>query len=114
MKINIDNGKLKIKLSVLEKFASIRGSFEIPLEHIEKATTETPQSSWGDMRTLGTNFPSLVRAGTYRTKRGKEFWYVTKNKNYLVIELKDESYKRIILSSSDNHYWAEMINKSVK
>jgi len=47
----------------------------------------------------GTYLPEVIKAGTYYTPRGKEFWYVTK-KGCLVLELRDEPYKRIILVSS--------------
>lgn len=59
----------------------------------------------------GTYFPGLIKAGTYYTRNGKEFWYVIRGKNYLTIELENESYKRIVLGLDENQEWVGKINK---
>jgi hypothetical protein len=112
MKLTIYNEKLKIDLKDLQKVLAIRGGFKIPLEHIVKATTETPETSWREIRAPGTYLPGVIKAGTYYTPRGREFWYATK-KGCLVLELKNESYKRIVLSIDGNKQWAERINKAI-
>ena len=48
------------------------------------------------------------------TKRGREFWYVTTNRGFLTIELKNDNYKRIVLGLNDNQYWADQIESSAK
>jgi hypothetical protein len=54
--------------------------------------------------------PGLIKAGTYYTDKGKQFWLVTKGKGILNIELKNESYKRIILGIDNNVKWAKKIS----
>jgi len=54
--------------------------------------------------------PGLIKAGTYYTDKGKQFWLVTKEKGILNIELKNESYKRIILGIDNNVKWAKKIS----
>jgi len=111
----IDNHNLNIQLGIAEKILSIRGSLRIPLKHIKQVTTKRPKTSWWrDIRAPGTYLPGLIKAGTYYTRNGKEFWFVTRGKNYLTIELQDESYKRIVLGIDDNDSWAEKINKAIK
>ena len=103
---------MRIDLSDLEKVLAIKRDFEIPLEHIVEVRTEVPETSWREIRAPGTYLLGVIKAGTYYTPRGKEFWYVTK-KGCLVLELRDEPYKRIILSVDRYKQWAERIKKAI-
>lgn len=113
MKLEISNGKLKIDLGDLEKVLAVRGGFEIPLENIVKAGTEAHRTGWRETRAPGTHLPGAIKAGTYYTPRGREFWYVTE-KGVLVLELEHESYTRIVLSMDGNKEWAERINEALR
>ncbi|MEM7554995.1 MAG: PH domain-containing protein [Cyanobacteria bacterium P01_A01_bin.84] len=112
MKLNIANKNLKIKFTLKEQLLAVRlhKLWEIPLSNIKQVTTNQPETHWKDVRAPGSSFPGLIRAGTYHTKRGKEFWYVTNNKNYLIIELKNEDYQRIIFTLNENNIWQQQIN----
>jgi hypothetical protein len=112
LKLEISNGKLRIDLGDLEKALAIKGGFEIPLQNIVKAGTEAHRTGWKETRAPGTHLPGTIKAGTYYTPRGKEFWYVT-DKGVVVLELENESYKRIILSIDENKEWAEKISKAI-
>lgn len=113
MNLIITNENLQIKLTFLEQFFAFRfrKNLEIPLAHIKQLTTAKPRSSWKDLRSPGTFLPGVIRAGTFYTERGKEFWYVTKDRNYLVIELKDESYQGIILNVDNNEFWRQRLTQ---
>lgn len=113
MNLTINNENLQIELTFLEQFFAVRfrKNLEIPLAHIKQVTTAKPQSSWKDLRAPGTSIPGVIGAGTFYTDRGKEFWYVIKDRNYLVIELKDESYQRIILNVDDNEFWQQRLTQ---
>ena len=113
MQLSLDDDQLNIKLSILEKLLSVRGSLKIPLDRIDRATTEAPRTTWREIRAPGTFVPGLIKAGTYFTNRGKEFWYVTRLWSHLTIELKKGFYKRIVLSLRDNQQWAHKINTAV-
>jgi len=111
LKLKISNGKLRIDLGDLEKALAIRGGFEIPLQNIVEAGTEAHRTGWKEIRAPETHLPGVIKAGTYYTPRGKEFWYVT-DKGVLVLELENEPYKRIILSIDRNKEWAQRINEA--
>jgi hypothetical protein len=113
LKLEISNGKLRIDLGDLEKVLAVRGGFEIPLENIVKAGTEAHRTGWRETRAPGTHLPGAIKAGTYYTPRGREFWYVTE-KGVLVLELEHESYTRIVLSMDGNKEWAERINEALR
>ena len=112
MKLTIYEGKLRIGFGNFERVLAVKRGFEIPLEHIVEVKTEAPKTSWKEIRFPGTYVPGVIKAGTYYTPRGKEFWCVTK-KGCLVLELRNEPYKRIVLSVERYEQWAERINKAV-
>jgi hypothetical protein len=111
LKLEISDGKLRIHLGDLEKALAIRGGFEIPLEHIVKVGTEAHRTGWREIRAPGAHLPGTIKAGTYYTPRGREFWYVTE-KGVLVLELENEPYKRIVLSIDGNKEWVERIREA--
>ncbi|BAY82212.1 hypothetical protein NIES267_16910 [Calothrix parasitica NIES-267] len=112
MNINLVEDNLKIEFTVKEQFLAVRFKklWEIPLSHIQQVTTTAPQTSWKELRSPGTSLPGLIKAGTYYTDRGKEFWLVNQRKdNYLTIELQDEKYKRIVMTVEDNESWQQRL-----
>ncbi|MDY6939006.1 MAG: hypothetical protein SWY16_15210 [Cyanobacteriota bacterium] len=88
-------------------------TMEIPFDRIESASTQEPPSDWLELRAPGTCVPGLIKAGTYYTRRGKEFWYVTQQQNYLVLKLRDFDYKTIVLTLDNAESWSERINLTV-
>ena len=111
MNFSIIDNKLRIDLDWYEQLWAFTWdkTFEIPLTHIENATTNEPPSSWTEIRAPGTFLPGVIKAGTYYTPRGKEFWYVTKDRDYLVLELRDESFKKMIFTLDQSQWWVEQI-----
>jgi hypothetical protein len=111
VKLSIENGRLRIELSMFEKILSVRGSLEVPLEDIEMVTTVEPKGTWAEIRAPGTFIPWVIKAGTYFTKRGREFWYLTRwHRNFLTIHLKKGFYKRVILGFDNSGYWVETMS----
>ena len=113
MNLKISNNRLYIELEWYEQLwaFTLNQTFEILLDHIEQVTTEEPLSNWAELRAPGTFLPGVIKAGTYYTKQGKEFWYVTKDKNYLTLELVNEPYKRMVFTLNENEVWQERINQ---
>ncbi|AFY56052.1 hypothetical protein Riv7116_3601 [Rivularia sp. PCC 7116] len=114
MNLNIVEQSLQIEFTLKEQFLAVRFKkiWEIPLSHIEQVTTTAPQTTWKELRSPGTALPGLVRAGTYYSQRGKEFWLVNYRKNnYLTIELQNENYKRIVMTVENNEFWQQRLNQ---
>lgn len=114
MQLSIVDDQLQIEFTWKEQLLAVRFQkiWEIPLTHIKQVTTAKPQSSWQELRAPGSFVPGLIKAGTYHTNRGKEFWYVNRETNYLTIELQDESYKRIILTINNNQFWQQRLTQA--
>jgi hypothetical protein len=109
--IDKDQGTLTIQLSIAERLLAVRlkRDITIPLRNIVAVSTERPESSALDLRVPGTYVPGLIKAGTYYTRGGREFWYATRKKTYLVLDLKDARFRRVVLTVDDNEAWADQL-----
>ncbi|BAB74994.1 hypothetical protein ACN23B_16555 [Anabaena sp. FACHB-709] len=113
MQLNIVEDKLQLEFTWQEQLLAVRFQklWLIPLAHIKQTTITKPQSSWKELRAPGSFIPGIIKAGTYYTERGKEFWYVNRDNSYLNIELQDESYERIILTIDNSNYWLQKLTQ---
>ena len=109
MNLSTESDFLRIDLKWWEKILSIHGSFKIPLSHIISANTNHPPFTWKEIRCPGSYLPGVIKAGTYYSGRGKEFWCTTKGKNILQIELDCERFSRLVLEIADNTSWKDSI-----
>ncbi len=114
MNLNIFSDRLQIELDWFEQLWAFSWLkvFEIPLSHLDKVTNEEPKSNWSEIRAPGTFIPGIIKAGTYYTRKGKEFWYVTKDQDYLVLELNNETYRRMIFTLNDSEIWQLKISQA--
>ncbi len=113
MKLEIIDKILKIEFTPAEKILSIHGSIDIPMSHITTVSGKLLDPTWKEIRIPGTYLPGVIKAGTYMTDRGNEFWYVTRNKKILRIELRDNFYKRIVLGLDNNSFWLDELTKNM-
>lgn len=116
MKLNLENGNLTIDLEWYEQLwaVTLEPQIHIPIERIERVTTAVPASSWAEVRAPGTFLPGVIKAGTYYTRQGRDFWYVTTDKNYLTLELHDEPYRRVIITTPDNRSWCATLSSHLR
>jgi hypothetical protein len=113
MKLNINEEAIKIELTMWEQFLAVKldNNLTIPLERIRRVTTIKPEPlKWNDWRSPGTSI-GKIKAGTYLTSQGKQFWCVTKEDNYLTLELQNEDLTRIVLTVDNSEYWQQRITE---
>ena len=51
---------------------------------------------WKGIRAPGTEVPGIIATGTFY-KNGRNFWSVMNKKNTIIIELKNERYKKLFI-----------------
>jgi hypothetical protein len=115
MKLYLSDDQLTIELEWYEQLWSVtlERQLRIPLAQIDRVNTTEPQTTWMEVRAPGTFLPGVIKAGTYYTKFGKEFWYVTSDQSYLVLELRNAAYRRIVLTIADHLTWKEQIDQAL-
>lgn len=111
MRIGMEQGFLHITLEWWERILSVHGSMKIPVSHISSVHTSLPQPTWKEIRCPGTFLPGVIKAGTYYTKRGKEFWCVVRGKDALRIEMSNEGFSRLVLGITDGASWKDRITR---
>jgi len=52
----------------------------------------------------------VITAGTYYHRGQKNFWDVVKKRNAIVVELKDEKYKNLIIEVANPKEALELLN----
>ncbi len=106
---------LEIQLTGPERLWSchLSPAIALPLSQILRVSGDRPITTWREIRAPGTFVPGLIKAGTYYTERGREFWYTTREPNTLLIDLKDHYYKRVGLALSDAALWREQIQAAI-
>jgi len=98
MKIEVEDQILIIELAGSEKLVSCKRRLEIQAGHILEVRSGVPDARL-EMPMLATSIPGVIKAGTYLTRNGKEFWFVKPDKKlYLTVELhEDAPYRRLVL-----------------
>jgi hypothetical protein len=103
MEIALDQDALVVKLRPLERLAAVRWSdVRIPRQNVAGAEASLPPPTWKQLRLPGTHLPGLVKAGTYLTHRGWEFWYLTRKgrSQPVTISLRGHRYARLVLGAA--------------
>lgn len=114
MKIKITDGFLHVKLNLLERFFALHfGNLKIPLGRIIHAAPEKAGWHFAAVRAPGTHIPFLLKAGTYHTTLGREFWFVTAGRPHLVIELNNWEFNRLVFTPGEAESLATTINQSL-
>jgi hypothetical protein len=115
VKINIEGDKAIFEVEGWDKLWSLRSRLEIPLSHIRGVYADPEQSmGWFQgLKIAGTDFPNVLRAGTFYQQGGLVFWDVHNPKNTIVIELEHERYKKLIVEVSDPKLEVQKIGSSI-
>lgn len=82
---------------------------------IDRRGTVRPEEarSWFHGLRIGTNIPGVVTADTFYTGNGKVFYGLHDPEKTIAIELKDDSYQRVITAVDDPEATAERISASL-
>lgn len=112
--IEVGNGFLEVKLSPLQRWATLRKGLKIPLSQVRGATADPaaiPQQL--GMRAPGTGVPGFIAAGTYYKSGDKQFAYWRRGETAVVVELSGHKFDRLILGSKNPRELADKINAAV-
>ena len=104
--LKIQDGQLIYQLSILEKLGAFNGSPTARIENLVSVSKE--DNPWSakvlrGIRAPGTGFPYLIMLGTMRHRGGKDFCVIYKKRPVLVLEFKDERYKRWVIPASNSN-----------
>ena len=105
--------KLVIQLEGMERIWAIRtGPLRFRRSEVLSARADKPISCEQELRMPGTSVPGVIKAGSYLTLHGTDFWYVTRRyfDCALCIFVQHARYHQLVLGISEPHTWAQRIN----
>jgi hypothetical protein len=99
VEVSVESDTAVFELQHLHKLWALRSRLTIPLRHIA-AVHADPTLSLGFFERLklaGAYLPGILAAGTFWEDGGLVFWDVHDPANAVVFELKDETYRRLVV-----------------
>lgn len=96
------DGNFIFEIKGLHKLWAFKSQLTIPEEHIIEAVSydKTLHSFFG-LRMPGTNLPGIITAGSYMVDDGTIFCDIVHHAKTIVVDLKDEHYKRLVIEVED-------------
>ncbi len=96
IKKHADNFIFEVK--GLHKLWALKSQITIPKENIIRAYPNQENLNWiKGLRMPGTHIPGLITSGSYILKDGTIFCDVVDHEKSIVVELKDNHYKKLII-----------------
>lgn len=116
MHLAIADQTLELHLNNRERLWAFHVSpkIAVPLPQITAVSPTAPPNDPWMIRAPGTGLPGVLVAGTFYSRRGREFWYVyyTPQDPYLVLDVAEGYYKRLVLTLPDARSWATRLQNS--
>ena len=96
--VDTSDAELVVRPLDLARLWSLRREVRVPLTMIRDIRTGVPRRDVRrGIRTLGTEVPGLVHAGSYRTRKVRSFWLVGRAQTVTVIECPGARFDRLVL-----------------
>ncbi len=98
IQITQNENEFIFKVKGIHKIWALRNKIVVQKENIINAyKKEEKRNSWIGWRMPGTYIPWLITAGTFIKNGERHFWDICKPKNSIVVELKNSSFKKLII-----------------
>jgi hypothetical protein len=95
--VEIVGDRLCVRLNGWDKVWALKSRLEVPLARVRAVALAPADIKPRGLRAPGTYWPGAITAGTYRRRRGREFWSVRDKRNAVVIDLEGADYDRLVL-----------------
>ena len=96
--IEKQGGTFIFNVNGMHKLWAFKSQLTIPIDNIENAHRDLDSiRGWKGWRIPGTHVPSIITAGTFYKSGNKIFWDVVDIDNCIIVDLKDEEYKQLII-----------------
>ena len=111
--ISIDDSTLVVEVEGMDKLWALKSRLTIPLEHVRGATVDpgivSEDQGW---KLGGSRIPGVIVAGTFQQDGERVFWDVHDKSRAVVIELRDETYARLVVEVPDPRSTVELVERA--
>ncbi len=104
--LKVVGDRLTYELSALEKVGALASSPSADIANLISVTRE--ENPWSTrvlrgIRAPGTGFPYVMMLGTMWHREGRDFCVVYKKRPVLILEFKNEKFKRWVIPATDQN-----------
>ena len=104
--LKVVGDRLTYELSALEKVGALASSPSADIANLISVTRE--ENPWSTrvlrgIRAPGTGFPYVIMLGTMWHRKGRDFCVVYKKRSVLILEFKNEKFKRWVIPATDQN-----------
>ncbi len=116
VEISIHGDQAVFEVLASHKVWAFKSKLQIPLSHISGARLEpNPPLGWFDaIKWVGTDLPHLFRAGTFFTHEGRVFFDVRHPEKTIIVDLKDEEYKHLVIEVEDPSHSVDILRAAIQ
>jgi len=102
-RLRVDGDRLIVELQGWHRLLALRETLEIPISHITAVRPDPGLTlGWFDrLKLIGGYFPGELAVGTFLDDGDLVFFDVNDPANAIVVELRDESWRRLVLEVKD-------------
>lgn len=113
--LKIEGGNLVLHVEGADELWALKSHLSIPLVHIVRAEYDPDLAhKWvKGIKIAGARIPGVIKAGTFFQDGGRVFWDVHHPDQTVVINLRHETYKKLIIEVADPHQIIPMINQAL-
>lgn len=110
--ISKNNDHFIFNVNGMHKLWAFKSELSIPFENIIHAHQDTESvSGWKGWKAPGISIPSIITAGTFYKDGNKIFWDVSNIENCIIVDLKDEEYKQLIIEVENPKEALQFLNE---
>lgn len=108
--VTLNDDKFIFEIKGFHKIWAMESKITISKENIIRTYQNKNEFTfWKGFRMPGTEIPGVIAAGTFY-KKGRNFWDVMNKKNALIVELKDNYYKKLIIEVENPEETMHLLN----
>src|ERR671912_1663463 len=112
--VEIAQDALIVHLEGMDRLFALRSRLEVPLSHVAGAEVDPEEARrrWHGIMERGIWVPGPITAGTYYQEGGLVFSDVHDPEKTVVIRLKDERYRRLVIEVKDPQATVARVNEA--
>ena len=116
--ISFEEHKIIIKIEGIDKILSLKSEISVPIEHILSVSkADDIAQKWlgikGIKKLAGSNLPGVISEGTFYDK-GRVFLDIHHPENTILLTLRNDKYKEIIVEVKDRDNVINEISQYIK
>ena len=112
--VELARDALIVHVEGMDRLFALRSRLEVPLSHVEVAEADPQEARrrWHGIMERGIWVPGPITVGTFYQEGELVFWDVHDPQKTVVIRLKDERYRRLVIEVEDPEATAARVNEA--